>query len=41
MFVGMRNNQWSKGELVGVKVGTKGSPTCVSDVFVRKSASGL
>ena len=40
-FVGMRSNQWSSGELVGVKVGRRGSPKCVRDVLRRKSARGL
>ncbi len=39
-FVGMRISQWSRGEFVGVKVGTRGSPACMSDELVRKSASG-
>ena len=30
---GMRSSQWSSGELVGVKVGRWGSPTCVSVVL--------
>ncbi len=40
-FVGMRINQWSSGEFVGVNVGRRGSPTCVRDVFRRKSARSL
>ena len=40
-FVGMRINQWSSGELVGVKVGRRGSPTYVRVVLRKKSARGL
>ena len=39
--LGMRICQWSSGELIGMKVGEIGSPTCVMDVSVRKYASGL
>jgi hypothetical protein len=38
---GMRISQWSSGELVGMKVGVGGSPTCNSDVFVRKFVKAL
>ena len=39
--VGIRISQWSSGELVGMKVGVSGSPKCVRDVSVRRSARGL
>jgi hypothetical protein len=39
--LGMRNIQWSIGELVGVYVGLSGSPTGVSIVSVRRSARAL
>ncbi len=38
---GNRSNQWSKGVLVGVYVGVRGSPRCWSCDFVMKSARGL
>ena len=39
--VGMRIKQWSKSVLVGVYVGVRGSPKCLSRVSVIKSARGL
>ena len=39
--VGIRNNQWSKGVLVAVYVGVRGSPRCCSCVSAMKSARGL
>ncbi len=41
VYVGIRINQWSSGELVWVKVGVSGFPTWVSSVCERKSARGL
>ncbi len=38
---GMRISQWYSGELDGMKVGVSGSPTCVSNVSIRKSARSL
>jgi hypothetical protein len=37
----MRTSQWSNGEFVGMKEGVSGSPTCASDVYVRKFDTGL
>ena len=37
---GIRMIQWSRGELVGTKVGVRGSPICDSVVSVRKFARG-
>jgi len=34
---GRRKSQWSKGEIVGVKVGVRVSPTGRNDVDVQKS----
>jgi len=39
--VGMRINQWSRGILVGVYVGLRGTPKCLSRVSVMRSAKGL
>ena len=39
--IGVRMSQWSSGEFVGIKVAVRGSLTCASDVFVRKSARGV
>jgi hypothetical protein len=39
--VGMRINQWSKGVLVGVYVGVRGSPKCLSCVSLMRFAMGL
>ena len=38
--VGSRRSQWSRGVLVGVYVGVRGSPRCWSRVFATKSARG-
>jgi asparagine N-glycosylation enzyme membrane subunit Stt3 len=38
---GMRMSQFYSGEFVGMNVGMRGSPTCVSDVSVGKSVRGL
>jgi hypothetical protein len=39
--VGMRISQWSRGVLVGVYVGVRGSPKCLIRVSVMRSARGL
>ncbi len=39
MFVGRRRSQWSSDELVGVKVGVRGSPRDLSLVEVQKRSS--
>ena len=39
--VGMRINQWPRGELLGVYVGVSGSPRCLSSASVMGSARGL
>ena len=38
---GSRRSQWSRGVLVGVYVGVRGSPRCWSCELVMKSARGL
>jgi len=36
----IRISQWSSGESLGTKVGARGSPMCLSAVFVRESDNG-
>ena len=40
-FVCMRINQWSRGVCFGIYVGVHGSPRCLSQVAVMRSARGL